>query len=481
MLGRGRKKRIPIHRYWSSRYLITLVVGLSFIAVISAFWVRHSTLQHRLDMMVFMSHEIAGRFVGEDSNLPSQGGNSQSLPTREELLDMTGDPLIYISDLNGNVLSTNRAPHDYETGLPVSILEKSKPVSKVFTGKPKRAMYVAKAPIQIQSERVGWVVVAETQQELVKVHREYRQLAVAIIFIALLGWVAILILSKRLARPIKKVAGAARQIQAGDYKFSLPEDMREEEMYDLVVSFKEMSQQLQRLEALRTELLAGVTHELKTPITSISGLLQALNDKVVSGEEAEQFLEICLKETKKMKNMVGDLLDFNAFASNAVQVKKSVFSMKQLVGDFVREWNITHEGTGVFMEFEPPGDENDDFLVDTDALRFHQIMTNLANNAIHATENGGMIQMMIKRHSDTISVTVQDSGHGIPDEEQKLIFERFYRGENKKYKVGGLGLGLPYSKMMAQAMGGDLDLVSSSEEGTIFRLDLPKAQHAIEE
>ncbi|WLV24465.1 HAMP domain-containing sensor histidine kinase [Aciduricibacillus chroicocephali] len=472
------KKRIPIQRYWTSRYLITLVFGLSCIAIISAIWVRHNTLQHRLDMMVFMSHEIAGRFTGEDSSLTTEKGKTQSLPTRDQLLDMSGDPLIYISDMNGNVLSANRAPHNYEKDLPISILQDKESVHKVRVGKPRRSLYVAKAPIEIEENVVGWVVVAETKNELVKVHHEYRQLGLMIVSLALLGWAAIYILSKRLSRPIKRVSKAARQIQAGDYKIILPEDMREEEVYDLVISFKEMSQQLQRLEALRTELLAGVTHELKTPITSISGLLQALNDKVVSGEEADQFLEICLKETEKMKHMVGDLLDFNAFASNAVAVNKAIYSMKQLAGDFVREWNITHEGTGVKMELEIHGrSSDDDLLVDADAMRFHQIMTNLANNAVHAMDGEGKVTATIRRESGTISVTVRDTGTGIPDEEQELIFERFYRGENKKYKIGGLGLGLPYSKMMAQAMGGDLQLVGSSEEGTIFRLDLPTVRN----
>jgi len=391
---------------------------------------------------------------------------------------MSGDPLIYISDVNGNVLSANRSPHNYEKDIPLSILQSKGQVYKVRVGKPRRSLYVAKEPIKIESNIVGWVVVAETKKELVKVHHEYRQLGLMIVSLALLGWAAIYALSKRLSRPIKRVSRAARQIQSGDYKIILPEDMREEEVYDLVISFKEMSQQLQRLEALRTELLAGVTHELKTPITSISGLLQALNDKVVSGEEADQFLEICLKETEKMKNMVGDLLDFNAFASNAVPVNKAVYSIKQLAGDFVREWNITHEKSDAKMELEIPERSSDDeLLVDADAMRFHQIMTNLANNAMQALDNGGEIVASLRRESASISVTVRDNGGGIPKEEQELIFERFYRGENKKYKIGGLGLGLPYSKMMAQAMGGDLRLIESGEEGTVFRLDLPQARN----
>lgn len=471
-IKRQRKKRIPIHRYWTSRYLITLIAGLSCIAIISAVWIRHNTLEHRVSMMEFMSSEIAGRFAGEDRTLPAEGDKSQNLPTREQLLDMQGDPLIYISDMYGNVLSTNRNPYNYEKDLPLTILEEKDRVQRVRVGKYHKPVYVVKAPIEIESSRVGWVVMVETKQELEKVHHEYLQLSLMIAALALLGLGAIYILSKRLARPIKKVAKAARQVKNGDYRIALPEDMREEEVYELVVSFKEMSEQLQRLEALRTELLAGVTHELKTPVTSISGLLQALNDKVVSGEEAEEFLRICLKETQKMKHMVEDLLAFNSFAANAVRVNQSIFSATQLVSDFVREWNITHEGIGIEMIFDQADSGHDELLVRTDAMRFHQVMTNLANNAMHAIEGIGEITVQLKRGADSISVLVRDTGLGIPEEEQALIFERFYRGENKKYKVGGLGLGLPFSQMMAQAMGGNLKLMESTGEGTVFRFEL---------
>lgn len=460
------RKRVPIQRYWTIRFLLTLIIGLVCITVASAIWIRHTTLEHRLNMMKFMTQEIADRFTGDDQDLTDdrQGGK---LPNRDSVMDWNGDPLIYIADPYGNVLSSNRAPHKAEENMSVAMLNSKRTVQQM-----RPNLYVVKAPITLGSEPVGWVVIMETKDNLSEVHQEYRPLYMMIGLLALIGSGAIYYLSRRLSEPIKKVAKAARQVKEGNYDIALPEHAEEEEVYELIESFKEMSQQLQRLEALRTELLAGVTHELKTPVTSISGLLQALDEKVVTGAEADEFLKISLKETAKMKKMVEDLLAFNKFAADTVPVHFSVFSLQELVRDFVREWEVTHDDEKTRIHYTLPEEEG---LVKTDALRLHQILTNLMNNAVHAMGEEGEIQISGRIVDGKAFIEVRDNGIGISEEEHHLIFERFYRGENKKYKIGGLGLGLPFSKLLAKSLEGDLELLESTPQGTTFRITLPIA------
>src|SRR5699024_3824015 len=130
--------------------------------------------------------------------------------------------------------------------------------------------------IEMDEEIIGWVVMVDSRQNLSRVNQEYTLLAIMIVSLALLGWGAIYILTSRLSKPIKDMAKAAKHIANGNYQIELANKGNEKEVYELAQSFTEMSKKLERLEALRTELLAGVTHELKTPITSISGLLQAI-------------------------------------------------------------------------------------------------------------------------------------------------------------------------------------------------------------
>lgn len=464
-------KRISLLRYWTSRYLITLCIGLVVIAVISALWIRHTTLENRLDMTKLMAEEIADRFVDISEGRPiSKGDVPGSLTDRGRFMNIESDPSIYIVDTIGTILSSNRSSKQVFRQFPRVILENEENVQKLTLEETGGDFYVVKAPIVTQDFTLGWVVIIELEENLTRVNQEYRQLAIMIISLALLGWAAIYFLSRRLANPIKDVARAAKQVQTGDYNIDLPDDMKEQEVYDLVQSFKEMSNRLQKLESLRTELLAGVTHELKTPVTSISGLLQALNDDVVTGEDAKEFLALSLNETTKMKKMVEDLLAFNSFAANAIPVNKEYHLINEFMEDFIHQWEVTQEDERIELIFTRL---MKDRVVSIDPIRLQQIITNLLNNARHAIEEKGRIHVTLAEIENELTIDIKDSGSGIPSDEQDLIFERFFRGEGKKYKIRGLGLGLPFSKMIAQSLGGDLKLIESSSSGTTFRIILP--------
>ncbi|OUM85146.1 HAMP domain-containing sensor histidine kinase [Caldibacillus debilis] len=469
MFTRNKSKRIPLQRYWTTRYLLTLIVGLIAIALVSALWIRHTTLQHRLKMMELMAEEIANRIVlFNDGSLGLQGEIGGIM--RGPGMALEGDPSFYIADARGTILYSNRPLGPAERRLHPLILKSDEEVQKLELGSTG-SFYVVKKKAEVDSYVLGWVVFAAPEENLVKVNQEYGQLLIMITGLLLLGWAAIYFLSKRLSKPIKEVAKAARQVQEGNYDIELRDDAREEEIHDLIHSFKEMSKQLQQLEKLRNELLAGVTHELKTPVTSISGLLQAIADGVVTGDEAKEFLRISLKETAKMKKMVEDLLAFNSFVANAVPIQKEIRSLNELVEEIVRQWELVQEEDTVEVRIFPL---KEDVRVDTDPIRLQQIFTNLLNNAKQAMDDGGKIDIRLAADDRHVTVDVIDTGSGIPEEELPFIFEKFFRGESKKYKVGGLGLGLPFSRLIAQALGGDLELVESSKEGTTFRITLPK-------
>ncbi|MCU9614475.1 HAMP domain-containing histidine kinase [Caldibacillus lycopersici] len=474
MFTRNKGKKIPLHKYWTTRYLLTLVIGLVVIAIISALWIRHNTLENRLNMMEFMAEEIAHRIVNLDENMvgPENGGPGL-LENRGQFLDMETNPKMYIVNTEGTILLSNRPRGPLEAKINEAIIANTAEVQKLQMKEDTGHTYVVKKPIEADETVIGYVIVTASEKNLAKVNQEYRQLSIMIIGLAILGWAAIYFLSKRLSKPIKDVAKAARQVQQGNYHIDLPDDWKEAEVDELIHSFKEMSQQLQRLESLRTELLAGVTHELKTPVTSISGLLQAVNDEVVTGDEAKEFLEISLKETAKMRKMVEDLLAFNTFAANAIPIKNERHSIIELVQDFIHQWKILqgNEKLNVKLSLLPESVE-----VFVDPIRLQQIFTNLLNNAMQAMDDNGEIDITIRIIQNEVFIDVRDTGGGIRKEEQSLIFERFYRGENKKYKIRGLGLGLPFSKMIAQSLGGDLVLIESSEKGSTFRITLPIAK-----
>ena len=460
-----KNKRVSLLTYWTSRYVLTLCIGLLLISLIFALWIRHTTLEYRLEMMTFIAEQTANRLSDT---------STREIPSNEDRLLFKFreiDPELYITNASGKIISTNR-PFDLYTLDFMSLIQEEN-LKKITIPELDEVFYVIKKEIEINEEIIGYVFVLESKDQLTKVNQEYGQLAIFIGSLGLLGWVAIYFLSRRLSRPIMKVSEAAKKVQDGYYDIQLPTTIKEKEVYELVSSFKDMASRLQQLEKTRAELLAGVTHELKTPVTSISGLLQAVKDGVVTGDEADEFIKMALVETMKMKTMVGDLLAFNSFAVDAVPVNIKLHEVNQLIGDSISLWEMTNKSDQLEIEYIRL---REDKMVSADLVRIQQIIANLLINAVQAMPNGGKITVTLSEQEAFVEALVQDSGTGIPKNDQPLIFERFYRGENKKYSVRGLGLGLPLSKMMAQSIGGDLLLVNSDEEGTVFKILLKKSE-----
>ena len=427
-------------------------------------------------MLEFMGEEITNRLEDNSTNNALENSRHNNLDPnvfreRERFMDMGINPNIYIVDTEGNILSTNhpKGPMEQQT-LPKSVTSSKNDITKFKSEVSMQLNYAVKKKIEIDNKTVGYVIITETKEHLTHLNQEYSQLAIMIGCLALLGLGAIYFLSRRLAKPIKDVAFAAKLVQDGNYNIQLPDNIKEEEVFELVHSFKEMASRLEQLEAMRTELLAGVTHELKTPVTSISGLLQAIQDGVVKGEDQKDFIRMAVTETTKLKTMVGDLLAFNSFSVNAIPVKLEKFEINQIMQETATQWELTQDTEDIELNLVLLKGPR---LVEIDLVRFQQIFTNLFTNAKQAMKGQGKITVSLSETEGDVLISVADTGGGIPAEEQMLVFERFYRGENKKYEVRGLGLGLTLSKMMAQSIGGDLRLLESSEKGTIFEVAIP--------
>jgi signal transduction histidine kinase len=345
---------------------------------------------------------------------------------------------------------------------------------KLWPSDERSPLAVAVRPFGFGQDR-GYVLLLLPESNLLQSFAHFKlPLFILACTIALTGWSVIYMLTRRLSKPIREAAAAAKQIVAGNYKLQLNDEHKEKETYELMLAFKEMADRLHRLESLRTQLLAGVTHELKTPVASISGLLQALKDDVVSGPEKERFLEVCLADSRRLHKMVEDLLEFNSFAGNAVSVAKVPCDLKTVISEIAARWRHGQNQRSVQVHVETAANVAS-WRTNTDPNRLEQIIVNLLNNARDAMGAGGVITIRLSADAARFHIQVRDTGHGIPRDEQLDIFEPFYRGKQKKSRVRGLGIGLPLSRMIARSLGGDLVLTDSGPAGTTFTLLLPFA------
>lgn len=191
MLKNRKKKRVSLTRYWTTRYLLTLCIGLTIIAFISAIWLRHTTLVYRLDMIEFMAEEMTHRISDNvDAGIPN-GDNPGLFRERDRFMNMDIKPVIYIVNTEGKIISSNRPKGPREQTIQADILSSSDEVQKLNYNGTSKVFYAVKKKIEIADEQVGWVVIVESKERLTHLNQEYGQLAIMIGSLALLGLGAI--------------------------------------------------------------------------------------------------------------------------------------------------------------------------------------------------------------------------------------------------------------------------------------------------
>ncbi|OWA37211.1 two-component sensor histidine kinase [Saccharibacillus sp. O16] len=461
--GRTRKRRATsILTYWTLRYFLILFVALSIVVGVALYGIRETAMDNRSRTAAMLGQEVADRVKTADGKLSIPGNLNEILDERMELFNMNLDVCLLIADDKGKAVFVRPEMSEQQ------IREKLNPPPR--STEPEYQL--VDTPIIDKGKEIGGVYISQYRKTPAYTSNELVTFGLLLAALALSGWFTIYLLSRKLSRPIRKVAQSARQIRNGRYDVDLQIQTGERELGELVDSFRSMAGRLHQLEEWRELSLAGVTHELKTPVTSIKGLVMAVREEVVTGDEAKEFLDIALQESGRMERMVADLLDYNAFSSGNVSVRRDRIDLKLLVSEIVYQWKLPHEQDSLEINYDFP----EEMIYTTgDALRIQQIVVNLLNNGLQAAhpERPLRLEIAIRESIGRIRVEITDNGTGIREQDLDHVFDRFYRSEEKKRLTRGLGLGLTYSRLMARAQGGELWLRSSGPSGTTFSLELP--------
>ncbi|EFM08475.1 integral membrane sensor signal transduction histidine kinase [Paenibacillus curdlanolyticus YK9] len=464
------RTRKTLLRYWTLRYVITLTLGLVVIGIASVLWLQYQALHNRLQQIRNFSAEVADYVVSERGTIIIPDEFYIWIDNHQRKYRLPAQFGLTVFDANGRQLYFKGAPK--RPGDPKPHADAAFPApppleDRVVVNQMDK-QYTTTTPIIDRNTVIGTIAISYVKKELTNINQQYGLIVSLLLLSGLLGWLILYWLLRKLSKPLQRVVQAFKQIEAGDYKLALEENARELELHELLVYFNTMAVRLEQLEQLRTELLAGVTHELRTPITSIRGLTRAVRDRVVESDEAEEFLELSLKETKRLEHMVSDLLDFNAYASGSIRLQMEALDLGKQLNRMIDQWRLVHQKERIVIQVILP---DSSIKVRGDADRLQQIIVNLLNNSRQAMRDGGSITVIAQHYSNAhYAVLVKDNGSGIPADEQVNIFERYYRGANKRQQVRGLGLGLTLCRMMASAMNGELSLKESSPEGTTFQL-----------
>lgn len=229
---------------------------------------------------------------------------------------------------------------------------------------------------------------------------------------------------------------------------------------------------LRRLEGVRRDFVANVSHELKTPLTSVLGFAEPLTDPELPRDEVVRFAERILVNGTRMRRLVDDLLDLSRIEAGAWEPEPARVELGPVAAsvweDLTARSEATHPELRLDVEAAPAAD------VDPEALR--QILRNLLDNALRHAPEGSVVTVASRREGERIRLDVSDQGPGIPEAHRERVFERFYRVDpGRSREAGGTGLGLAIVKHLVAAHGGEVDIDSRVGEGTTVRLSLPAA------
>ena len=272
--------------------------------------------------------------------------------------------------------------------------------------------------------------------------------------------------AKLVTRRVSRIEDAARAVSDGDFAVRIPVDSSGQ-LGQLARTFNEMQRRLAELDSARKQFIANASHELRTPIFSLGGFVELLEEEDPSPEERDEFVRTMRQQIERLTKLTADLLNLSQLDAGGIELSFGGVDLSELAREVAREFGARAELRDSRLELRTP---ERPVVAVADAERVRQVIRILLDNALTHTPEGTSITVTIYSIDQRAELTVSDDGTGIPQRVQKRIFERFFTADS----AGGSGLGLAIARELAQRMDGRI-AISSSRRFTAFTLDLPLA------
>ena len=331
-----------------------------------------------------------------------------------------------------------------------------------------------KKPLVSNGESVGTIMLHYDMSDVYSSLSElYFDIFAAAFGAVLLTAAITYIITKRITRPVSHMTDVVNALSHGDYEARVKLNQNDE-LGKLGKSFNDMADKVAGLDKARREFVANVSHELRSPLTSMRGFLEAMQEGVIPTDEHGKYFDIVLDENRRMSGIVNDLLDMARIESGQYKLTRSVFDVGELITRSLLTFESRIEDAGIKVDIKLPSAP---LYVDADRDRVDQVLHNLIDNAIKFTpENEGMIGVAAAADKQKVRVCISNSGSTVAAEDVPKLFDRFYKAEKAHTYTGtsGTGLGLSIVKLILDQHGEDVE--ASSEDGlTRFTFSLKRA------
>jgi len=291
--------------------------------------------------------------------------------------------------------------------------------------------------------------------------------AVMLVALVLAGW-----FTRRFSRPVARFAGFADRIGRGDYSVHIADKQGLQEFVELADSLNRMARQLKCRNEVEQELFANLSHELRTPVTVVKGYTEALEAGLIATpEELQAAVDAIAQETANLEDMIDELRELSQIDANAVVPEASDFDLDDALSEMCQRYAAAAQAKGVALSCQLEAGAR----VHLDRQLLERVVTNLVHNSLTATSPGHSISITSAIDvTGAVTVTVRDTGRGIPEADLAHVFDRFFRGDRSRNRSsGGLGLGLPIARDLVEVEGGHLDIMSILGAGTAVTITYP--------
>lgn len=389
------------------------------------------------------------------------------------LADLTSKE-IYIIDREGNTAAHSGVELTNLSEQETNFLARGQAVEKRFASPNGNSYLGSGYPVINEETYVGAIFVLAPVEEIQEPVDKIRNLlilsAIGALFLAL-GFT--FLLSKKMSDPLLEMEQATREIAKGnlDVQVNIPSN---DEVGSLGRAINNLAMETNRYRINRKEFFANISHELRTPISYIQGYSHVLKEGLYQTEEERlQYLTILEMESERMARLINDLFDLSKMEEGKIDLQLNDVDVVEVMENVLIKMKRTAEEKGIKMENQSQYGLSS---IVADGLRMEQILTNLLGNAIRYT-NEGTVKIEAKEEKRIVTIRIEDTGWGIPEEELPFIFERFHRVEKSRAReLGGTGLGLAIVKHLVELQKGTISVKSQQGKGTTFILQFPAAE-----
>jgi two-component system, OmpR family, sensor kinase len=470
------------------------LVGLAIIVV-----TMFTTDMYQKEVNQRLNNKLADHIVAERLLMQDNRVNQEALQDIFHMLMVINPSIeVYLLDTEGAILAFSAAPDKVKRKRvelePVRRLLEGQATIPVLGDDPRspdgqKVFTAARIPGQGKLQGYLYVILGgETYDSVVqKLKASYiLRLSIWIIFASLLfALVAGLVLFASLTGRLKRLANAMDAFRTGAQQPPIDFCPRKsghkaDEIDRLGSTFTQMAariedqvEQLQKADATRRELIANVSHDLRTPLANLQGYIETLllKEDSLGPEDRRSYLKTAIKHCERLSKLVSELLELAKLDSDDIRVEREPFNISELAHDVAQKFQLKADEKQIAISTKI---EKNLPAVNADIGMIERVLENLIENAIQNTPQGGSISLVITPKAEDIAIQIKDTGRGIPAEELAHIFNRFYQlDKHRKSEQGHSGLGLAITKKLLELNGRSIDVVSALGSGTTFSFQLP--------